>query len=389
MTKSARKCSFSKIIFWEPSYSPHKSDFIAAVAQLLPDVEIIYVADEDLSDSRKSMGWATPKPEGYRLIIRPEEKTIRDLINNSALQNFHVLAGMRRVPSIVSALKEIRKTNAPFAIMSEPRVREGWKGKLRYLQSWLTESWLRRNTRFVLAIGANGPNWFSSVGYSTTKIFPFAYFINTQKNTATHSDSQSVKIGYLGRLVKEKGVYDIVSACSQLTTPYELIFAGPGQENSNLKDVSNGLGVNTQFIGVIPMSEVSKFTSNLDILILASNTKDGWGVVVSEALLAGTPVIATTNVGASLILDNHVLGHVVQPNSPKKIRIAIEHLQLKKHRTSHLRIARQKWANLSLSSEAGATNFIEILNWANSDTLKRPSDFHLKYPISPEKLPIS
>lgn len=382
MTSHLNACDFSRIIFWEPSYSPHKSEFISAIACALPDVEIIYVADQDLSDVRKSMGWSTPKPNGYKLIASPQEERVVELFKKDQAGTFHVISGLRRVHSIVIALREIKKTQAPFAIMSEPRVGEGWKGKLRYLQSWITEGWIRRNASFILAIGANGPSWFKSVGYTQSKIFPFAYFIQTNAQKTSCNTDQDVRIGYLGRLVKEKGVYDITRACSELTIPYTLIFAGSGKESSSLKVQSDLLNTNTHFAGVLPMSSVPEFISNLDVLILASNTKDdGWGVVISEALLVGTPVIATDNVGASLILDNHILGHVVPPNSPRQIKIAIEKLYHSDLRNSESREIRKKWAVKSLTSEAGASTFIEILNWSITKKQSRPLDFHLKHPI--------
>ncbi|MDP1045310.1 glycosyltransferase, partial [Klebsiella pneumoniae] len=64
--------------------------------------------------------------------------------------------------------------------------------------------------------------------------------------------------------------------------------------------------------GVLPMSDVNCFFRQVDVLVLASTTADdGWGVVVSEALMCGVAVVATATVGASVVLERSLFGRCV------------------------------------------------------------------------------
>lgn len=354
----------NRIVFWEPSVSPHKEDLFSAISRLMPDVEVIVMAETDLLPSRRAMGWAVKEPNGYKQIIAPTPEQCISAVSEDPKKSLHVFSGMRHVPSIVSGLKAVRRFGSNFGLMSEPRVGEGFLGALRYLQSWLTESWLRRNASFVLAIGRNGPPWFNSVGYSNSIVFPFAYFIDQSQSAESDivCKREVIRVGYLGRLVQMKGVHNLIAAVSMLKKEtVELCIAGSGEMEQELRLKADLLGVSVKFIGTIPMSDTNSFLSDLDILVLPSIAKDGWGVVVSEALLAGTPVIATTCVGASLVLNDKSRGFCVLPNTPLEICEAIEALIVDSKSNPKSRLIRKKWAFEHLSAEAGAKFFVRLI----------------------------
>ncbi len=49
---------YSRIVFWEPCVSPHKSAFINAVAERLgPAVQVSCVAHEGVPEARQALGW--------------------------------------------------------------------------------------------------------------------------------------------------------------------------------------------------------------------------------------------------------------------------------------------------------------------------------------------
>ena len=70
----------------------------------------------------------------------------------------------------------------------------------------------------------------------------------------------------------------------------EIVGAGPLQ--SFLKNKSEELQINesTFFIGKI--TDVEKFLKRIDIFVLTS-TYEGFGLVILEAMIAGTPIIST------------------------------------------------------------------------------------------------
>ncbi len=380
---------FRRIIFWEPCVSPHKSDFIQVIARLLPTVELICCADSDLPANRKALGWLSPNSTnaGIKTLIAPSAEQIQQLVYHAHQNTFHVFSGTRHCLTLIDGLRAVKTSKARFAILSEPRVREGWKGQLRFLQSWLTEGWLRQNCAFVLAIGRNGPPWFQSVGYAAQKIFPFAYFVEPPQRPDAlprHADEpsqSSIQVGYVGRLVRMKGIFDLVQAMSLLDRKARLTLVGGGPDEEALRAMCAQNRVDAVFRGVLPMPSIGEAMARLDVLVLASTSKDdGWGVVVSEALMSGTAVIATPCVGASLVLDDPRFGVVVSPHDPVAIATAIRTLQDAGAFALPNRLARQALARSRLSAEAGARYFVAILQHRLGGAAC-PRPFHHALPV--------
>jgi len=373
--------NLTRIVFWEPCTSPHKADFLSALASQAPNIEFIYCADTQLSNERKAQGWVVNTSANYCTIVAPSKEDIEQLVSDQPNRTLHIFSGIRWVHCIVAALTLVKKYKAHFAIMSEPRVREGWRGTLRFAQSWLTEGWLRRNTAFVLAIGKNGPPWFSSVGYRNESIFPFAYFIDPPvshelADKLSPTTDQPIQIGYVGRLVKMKGLFDLVAAVAKLGASVQLNIVGTGSDENSLKDTCKELQINTQFLGVLPIHDVGIFMEKMNVIVLASTSSDdGWGVVISEALMSGTAVIATPCVGASILLDEQLFGRCVPANSPETIANAIKELQDSGAFTIDACKKRQQLAIALLSADAGAKHLLEIIKWKFGTGI-RPAPFY-------------
>lgn len=367
-----------RVVFWEPTASPHKYELFYALTELSPEMEVICCAHQALQPERAAMGWSIGENHGFQEYVAPNSDLIRELVAASPETSLHVFSGIRWVPTIEAAIREVRRTGCRFAIMSEPRVREGWQGELRFLHSLLTEGWYRRNCSFVLAIGRNGPPWFRSVMYSEKKIFPFAYFVSADGATEyePRASAEDIVIGYLGRMVAMKGVDDLLDAMKILGSGYQLILGGEGSERERLRRRVLDEGISCSFAGTIPITSVPQFMRRLDLLVLASRSKDGWGVVVSEALLSGVSVVATTCVGASVLLDKEERGKVVPASSPQALAAAIGELRKDGMLAPGKRVGRAKWAAEHIDSRSGARYFLEILRHVFSGGT-RPKNFYM------------
>ena len=364
-----------RIIFWEPSISPHKMDFFNAIAKIQPKVEVICCAQTNVEHDRKLIGWEIKINYNFEVLIAPDKSKIDLLINEMADSTLNIFSGIRWVPIIIDGLKSVKHAKANFAIMSEPRVREGFVGFVRFIHSWATERYLRKNVQFILAQGANGPAWFKSVGYPKNKIFLFAYFVDPPqkksiRNRTYHDNSQLknydslIKIAFVGRLIKMKGIFYLVQAVSLMGRSVQLTIVGSGPEEGMLRRKCEELGINVSFLGVLPIARVGAELSKQDVLVLPSISKDdGWGVVVSEALMSGTAVVCTSCVGASIVLEHSIFGIAVPIKSAKSIANAIHYLKSHMAFTSEVRSRRALLAKQLLSSESGARHLMEIIKW--------------------------
>lgn len=363
------------LIFWEPTASPHKMEFFSSLATALPMVEITVIAERPVSEERRALGWQSSEVRAYKLVVNPDRDWVEALVRDSSDKSLHVFAGFRNVRTNVWAISAVKRCGRRFALMQEPRSSEGIPGILRFLQSWLTEGWIRSNVEAVFAIGANGPGWFRRTGYKSEKVFPFAYFVTPKGKQYLPRMDGVISIGFLGRIVKEKGVFDLVRACGMLPFQYELNVAGVGKDLTSVEQLAKSLRVGCRYHGVVQMHDVGNYLASLDVLVLASLTdKDGWGVVVSEALMAGVAVVVSKKVGASLAVVDPILGEVVEHGNVRQIALSIE--RLKDRLSVASRKSREQWAVATLSADAGSLYFAKVLNWIDCGyQSERPQSF--------------
>lgn len=363
---------FKKIFFWEPSVSPHKTDLLDAMVSIFPDSRIVCVADHDISPDRIKLGWNVSKKLcEYEFIISPDDEYIESCFKSD--DSFHFFSGIRHHKNILTALKFLKKYDRKFAIISEPRVKEGVLGVARYLDSIFTEKWIRRKVSFVLAIGRNGPPWFESVGYNGEKIFPFAYFVNGSKGGFLKTTDKKV-IGFVGRIVKEKGILDLAAAMKSLMD-FRLDIIGDGNLASKVRTSLCRYNINHNFYGVKCIGDVQKCMQSFDILILPSTTTDdGWGVVTNEALFSGSAVIASTCAGSSILLKNNYLGRTINRNSPEEIVLAVRSIESSGGFSDEFRNNRRIFAEKYLSGISGALYIHSIFDYIFNDGV-RPDSF--------------
>lgn len=108
-------------------------------------------------------------------------------------------------------------------------------------------------------------------------------------------------VGFVGRLVPEKGVTDLVEAAAGLHGEWSLLFVGSGPLEEDLKTRARALGVGNRvkFTGSVPNQEVSRYMNCIDLLVLPSRTTPAWaeqfGHVLVEAMACRVPVIGSSS----------------------------------------------------------------------------------------------
>jgi glycosyltransferase involved in cell wall biosynthesis len=108
-------------------------------------------------------------------------------------------------------------------------------------------------------------------------------------------------LGYLGRLVENKGLPLLVEALATLPQYCRVIFVGNGPMKSDLEAQAAHLGVSERvtFKDGIPTFEVPDVLQKMDALVLPSLTRSNWkeqfGRVLAEAMACETPVIGSNS----------------------------------------------------------------------------------------------
>ena len=107
------------------------------------------------------------------------------------------------------------------------------------------------------------------------------------------------KIGTISRLVPQKDLRTLISAFSRVLPDFpkaELLIAGSGQLEIELKDFARNLGVDSQIKWLGRIADTESFYLSINTFVLSS-TYEGFGLVLLEAMNYGVPVVAT-NVSA-------------------------------------------------------------------------------------------
>ncbi len=106
-------------------------------------------------------------------------------------------------------------------------------------------------------------------------------------------------IGYIGRLVPEKGIDLLLRAAAQLAAPWRLRIIGGGPERPYLQALAGQLGIAAQveFVPQRPSTEMPMLYHTLDVLALPSLTRANWkeqfGRVLVEAMASGVAVVGS------------------------------------------------------------------------------------------------
>jgi len=103
--------------------------------------------------------------------------------------------------------------------------------------------------------------------------------------------------GFVGRLVPEKGVEDLVQACHK--AKMWLTIVGDGPERGNLQRLADKLKVTTEWMGEVPSTGIFYAYRRMDVMVLPSRTTRRWkeqfGRVLVEAMASSTPIVASNS----------------------------------------------------------------------------------------------
>lgn len=149
------------------------------------------------------------------------------------------------------------------------------------------------------------------------------------------SDDQFL-VGYIGRLVDWKGPQVLIEVMDILINKEGIknikcviIGSGKGQKDSNevfLHELASKLKLEDYIFFTGHRNDIPKYLKSLDIFCLTSIEPEPYSSIVIEAMMAGTPVIATKTGGTGERIKNNINGFLVNPNSPTELSKIIKNL---------------------------------------------------------------
>jgi glycosyltransferase involved in cell wall biosynthesis len=282
-------------------------------------MELSVVVPPEWRDERGSLRLERAHTTGYDLHVEP--------IAFNGHFHLHYYPGLGRVvhqvqPEVLhideepynlatfQAMWAARRVGARTVVFTWQNLQRGYPIPFKWM-----ESYVLAHTDVLLAGNAEGADVWRAKGYSGPVevipqfgVDPGIYYrtprpsrpskpsVLLRRSTRRPSQSEMV-IGYIGRLVPEKGIDVLLEAVAQLQGPWELRILGSGPERDRLEKMAQWLGIlpRVSFDLPIPSTQMPYYYSGLDVLVLPSRTRSNWkeqfGRVLIEAMACQVAVV--------------------------------------------------------------------------------------------------
>ncbi len=140
-------------------------------------------------------------------------------------------------------------------------------------------------------------------------------------------------VGFVGRLAADKGVHYLIEAIPRVLERFpDARFLLVGEQEKvigetvyeQLKQQIDSLGEHIRTLGVLPDTQLAEFYPQCEVLVLPSiNSTEAFGMVQVEAMLKGTPVVATDLPGVRVAINVTGMGEIVPPGDAVALADAI------------------------------------------------------------------
>jgi 1,2-diacylglycerol 3-alpha-glucosyltransferase len=239
------------------------------------------------------------------------------------------------------ALRWARSHRVPFLLWSESNLQD--LRNERVFVEFLKRQFLKRCSGFVVpgksageymkAHGANERSIFTAPNAVDNDLFASASSAARQSAAKCRAelDVPARYFLYAGRLVREKGVLDLLAAYAKLDAALRekvgLVFVGDGPLREQLERQAASISPGTiKLAGFAHREQLAAHYAFADGLILPTHS-DPWGLVVNEAMASGLPVIVSQVAGcaADLVRENWN-GFLVPPGDIESLAAAMQKL---------------------------------------------------------------
>ncbi|CAG0985312.1 partial GDP-mannose-dependent alpha-(1-6)-phosphatidylinositol monomannoside mannosyltransferase, partial [Anaerolineae bacterium] len=243
---------------------------------------------------------------------------------------------------------------------------QGFPYKAAFTHRWCDTEFLRHPADLLFVRPASGLPLLQ--GYASNVVhLPYVIDANvfTPAGGRGH-DGEELTVGYLGRLVPEKGLDLLVRACASLPANVKLRIAGRGPMRDMLGSLAAeaGIGDRVRITDAVPYADVPAFLRGLDILALPSRPSTIWmeqfGRVLIEAMACGVPVVAAASGEIPAVLADG--GVLVPPGDIEALGGALRSLAASADSRTQIGNAGRARALAVFDARAVATRFLETLS---------------------------
>jgi glycosyltransferase involved in cell wall biosynthesis len=312
------------------------------------DLHVIFLAETDLTQRQ----WRVYKEDiqfSYQVLPSWRQRVGKHhfLLNRGVKPALRwtspdvILCGGYNYPASWELLWRARLQRLPFMVWVESTARDLRSG--HFLVEWLKSRFMSRCDGFVVA-GKSSFKYVKSLGAPEDRIFIAPDAVDTEffagRAAEVRGDAAANRRAlrlparfflFAGRLVPEKGVFDLLEAYAALSSDVRseigLVFVGDGPARTRLEGQAAAIGTGTiQFTGFAHREVLAAYYSLAEAFVFPTHT-DPWGLVVNEAMACALPVIASSTAGCvEDLVEDHHNGRVISARDVHQLACAMDEL---------------------------------------------------------------
>jgi len=302
------------VFLWQNMPAHHQTGALDALAKNW-GAPVTGVWMEDISKDRRGDGWQARRRAHLRDVFLPSVGWQRqvDELASTHLGAIHLFSGIGAYPPVTRAARIILKQVNPKAgLIVETALKAPWRRLPSALKSIYHYYPVRSKIGAVMAIGSLAEDFYLSIGYEESQIYPYLYQCDAPACITEAISSAELRLAFVGRLAAYKGLDLLLKALAPLTAQaWSLDIYGDGPAKAELVALAErwGLSSRIRFHGLIASDAVVPALAGHDLCVVPSRY-DGWGMATSEALQAGIPVLVSAAAGSRDLIRASGAGEV-------------------------------------------------------------------------------
>ncbi|MBN1993425.1 MAG: glycosyltransferase family 4 protein [Anaerolineae bacterium] len=278
----------------------------------LDDVDLTVVVPPSWDDPRGGVRLEKVHTQGYEMIVSPMVfngnyhfhfyPKLRQIVRRIRPDVFHIDEEPYNLATF-QAMRLARSAHAKTVVFSWQNLLRRYPPPFSFMESYV----LKHANALLVGNSEAGQVW-QRKGYRGPiylipqfGVDPAIYYRHqrplrrerrsiVEYRSARRPSQPALAIGYVGRLVEEKGLEVLFLAASKLVGPWTIQILGDGPERERLEKMGQWLGISGRvtFDQKMPTHHLPHYFSGLDILVLPSlsraNWKEQFGRVLIEAM---------------------------------------------------------------------------------------------------------
>jgi glycosyltransferase involved in cell wall biosynthesis len=221
--------------------------------------------------------------------------------------------------SYLQAMRACWKRGVPVFVRGDSQLRTP-RSRAKSAVKYLPYRWLLNRIEVHLYVGAANRAYLESYGVPSSKLFFAPHFADNDffsdgaeraRRSGLRDElrrhwgfaSQATVFALVGKLIEKKRPHDFVDALARLRSNGNRqaagLIVGSGAMQSEIEAHAARQRVPVAFAGFRNQTELPSCYAAADALVLPSDGRETWGLVVNEALACGVPVVVSDAAGCA------------------------------------------------------------------------------------------